>query len=528
MKRHPESPFYSPNFLKKGSLSQNPYTPSSHPSTNNLQRNSSTMLPNPPPPRLNIADSQASDTPRDTLFSFRTPRIETPDQRSSNPLPLTIVASPSDHYETVYKADFGTNYSSPKVVQAFSPSRTLSQDLSPLADDLAPKKRLRKRGEYSPNREFKAHPKEATFVERIGERYQPPRPDSRAHIEAPRSRSNYRLVATHFYKPLEADHGENAASYSPSRLAKSVLDYYPPHSRTSREGSASRNVESLAYDRDFSPDEAKITSKVGRNFSSVTNRIRTAGSGSPNRRPCSTEPSDYLPIAAVLANSYGGEDERIFPTRNYSSVGKGIGSNAPKIKRYQSSGRLHGRRESPVPAKEGENKANLTRNPTPQVQSSGHRRNVSSVSVNARQAQPEQSQVNDNRQKIQERRKGRAGAQNQTGSVSVNKTTNSFSTLKVITVSVDKGRPPNSMSVKSLRPPVIVPRRTAGAGRTSEKSSEKNSEKNSNATMVVSHEKKKPIRGGTFGSPMIKRGLASNMEKSKLANIKSTINIKWK
>jgi len=75
-----------------------------------------------------------------------------------------------------------------------------------------------------------------------------------------------------------------------------------------------------------------------------------------------------------------------------------------------------------------------------------------------------------------------------------------------------------TVTVKSWRPPVQVPRINLQKELSVEK----------NATTVVSHETKKPIRGGTFGSPLIKKGAGSYLENSKLKNIKSTINIKWK
>jgi len=327
---------------------------------------------------------------------------------------------------------------------------------------------------------------------------------------------------------LESDHGERVENYSPSRLVKHILDYYPPHSRTPREGSASRNCETLTYDRDFSPDEVKFSSKITtQSWRSVKSKIQNEKPIRVRTPSCESVKHNF---GAVISNSYGSQDEGNSLSRpKFNSVGGELTFQA--FKRHQSSGRLQMIKERRQASIGGEAKPNSARDQSPQFTfrggaegsprqeltvdtgKRGMKRSASAISSAKGRQQPSQGespvQVNENIQKVQERRKAR----NQTTSVSVNKMTNSYSKMRAGSASVDKGR---QSSVKSLRQPVPVPKRM------SEQSVQRNT------TTTVTHEKKKPIRGGTFGSPIIKKGAGSYAEQNKLKNVKSTINVRWK
>jgi len=222
------------------------------------------------------ANSKAHPELQNGIESNFSSRHQSPVDRSPNRKgTISWGISPNENvFQTSYQTTYTTNdrlSPIPRRRDAFSPSQCLSDSLIPF--DFVQTRRVKKDGAYNTNFHRRSYTEEDNFFDKIGERVQSPSKRGLLRIEEPRTKDRGLSNENRFYRPIEANYGATLSNVSPSRLAKTILDYCPPQCMTEGAGIATKNNETLTYEKDISFGYNEVVAKLGLRYSNVVKKV---------------------------------------------------------------------------------------------------------------------------------------------------------------------------------------------------------------------------------------------------------------
>ena len=405
------------------------------------------------------------------------------------------VSSNEDHFQTSYKNLYetqGKGSSIPKTREPFCPSERLSLTLVPL-DVYVPRK-AQKDGAFNYTRHRKMPSESNTFFDRFGERKESSSREGRLYIPEPKYKEPSLNSECRFYRTnTEPSDGDFPKQMSQSRAVKHMLDF-----ETTQNCIISGNYEKNSQANEaISTSETQIMNKLGPGYSHVTRRVLTTQPKGKRQSSSSPRNDD---LKAIIAHSYLKKEQTV-------TIEMTENEEAPKLKPTIVQSRTVQPNKTKVSfSPQAKQSPNATQSGKGQVELSADKNADSrKLKLNVVKIQDNTPSIEtspflyENRVKGDERRQSRSTAVNS----ALSKVTRSGSVTHDVDLSRERSR---SNSLQSVKGTSSVRNSSNGVRNTSkDKTVGRESSVNKNSTVVVSHEKKKPISGGSFGNPMLKK-----------------------
>jgi len=424
------------------------------------------------------------------------------------------VTPKENRFDTTYSTNYGIynkTRSVSKLQDTFSPPHSLSDTLIPF--DLRSQKRISKVGEFNASVQRRVQTEGETFFDKVGERPQQPLKRGLLKIDERRPVDHALRNEHRFYRQIESDHGVSTRKLSPSRVVKNILDYSPPADLSGGAGSVTRNNESLAFSRDLSPGYKELIGKVGVSYSTVLSRVKENKQRASRFSP--KKPADY-DMKSLLSNSF--VDSREMSPAQIEPKPSRKGRGQHNYERPTFSSFYCGRGNFLVQISRENQKLNQS------YDFSNHKRSNSSDRL-LLQKERVINVFDVNKIKVEEKRDGRSRSSHSNQSIQ-NKLTNNTSLMSWMSVIKERSRSNSTQSLKEALKGTGVKRSSVTKQPPVVEKSAASPEKH--VSTVVIHEKKKPIRGGMFGNPIINKNFVKKMLDKSTKQQRSLTPPKWK
>ena len=411
------------------------------------------------------------------------------------------VGSNEDHYRTSYNVLYQTQdkvSSTPKPREPFCPSGRLSLNLIPL-DVYVPRK-AQKDGTFNYPRHRKMPSEGNTFFDKFGEKSDSNSKAGRFYIPEPKYKEPALNSEHRFYRTnTEPSNGDFPRKMSESRAMKHVLDF-----ETAQKCLISGNYEKDSkVNEAISTSETQIMNKIGPGYSHVVKRVLTT---QPKGKRISSSSPRRDDLKAIISHSYLKKEQTVTieMTENEETF-----KPKPTIAQSRTAQPKKAKVSFIPQAKQSPNTTQSGRRQTeesPEKSADLRKLKLNVVKIQDNTASIESSPfLYESKGKEDERRESRSTAVNS----ALSKVRSINGTYDASLLSRERSRSNSLQSVKAM--PSIKNSFSGERDTSKDKILGREKSVNKNSTVVVSHEKKKPISGGSFGNPMLKR---ANVQKS--------------